>query len=54
MPVKKLTPEQHQWAQKIYKHLQWKFPIAEEAPSEEAELENVLLDDVSRANGESW
>lgn len=46
MPENKLTPEQHQWAQKVYRHLQWKFPLVEGDPHEDDELEEIPLDDV--------
>ncbi|MGG9998866.1 hypothetical protein ACQU0X_02150 [Pseudovibrio ascidiaceicola] len=47
MPDNKLSPEQHQWAQKVFRHLQWKFPLVEGDPTEEDEFEDVPLDDVS-------
>lgn len=47
MPENKLTSEQHHWAQKVYRRLQWKFPLVEGDPTEEDEFEDIPLDDVS-------
>ncbi|SDR06482.1 hypothetical protein SAMN04515695_2570 [Pseudovibrio sp. Tun.PSC04-5.I4] len=43
MPENQLTPEQNQWAKKVFKHLQWKYPESESNSNEEDELEEVAL-----------